>query len=400
MKKCRRLFLYCLFFLFAAGPAQAGSGGKTGAGGTVVLYDNVFNEKGKNPEIILPASGIHFAKGGLQLTGRGQLVRLNKYYSLAARLVRYHVCFSADARAVFQSDQGDFKAYVDMVHKSISIQTKPETRKQVSFLNPGHDYLVEVHRDYQAAMFKLIDLHTGASDSITVTMDGTGGERAGAVGPGFSVGLQHDYYSFGLLEGAGICVKQMTVLSKACNLLLLIYGDSITEPEGYFPTADFPASWTQLVRQQIRGKVVTSGRGGCTIKEVLERIKNELPFVKAKYVMITIGTNGGNTEQNLSTLVEYIRSQGAIPILNNIPANESGSQVPVNAVIEKVRQKYKIKGARFDKATSLHFDGAVVDKITMWHEDYDFGQIYHHPNVKGSRLMYLQTLTDIPEIYE
>src|SRR3546814_1832044 len=63
--------------------------------------------------------------------------------------------------------------------------------------------------------------------------------------------------------------------------------------------------------------------------------------------MVTIGTNGGNTEENLSELVEYIQSQGAIPILNNIPCNESGTQIPINAVIEKVRQKYGINGCKF-----------------------------------------------------
>ncbi|SDD83365.1 SGNH/GDSL hydrolase family protein [Niabella drilacis] len=372
--------------------------GQQSAGATVVLYNQVFDTAGQYPELVWPDA--RYTANGIQMRVKGQLARLNKYYSLATRLVRYRVRFSADARAVFQSDQGDFKAFVDMTRKTISIQTNPVTRKTVPFLDPGHDYLVEVHRNYQTVMLRLTDLYTGAADSIAATTDGTGGVRAGAVGPGFFAGLQHDYYCFGLAEGSEICVQQMTVLSNECDLLLLIYGDSITEPEGYFPRADFAHSWTQLIRGQAHGKVMASGRGGTTINELLDRIKNELPFIKAKYVMVTIGTNGGNTEQNLSALVEYIKLQGAIPILNNIPANESGSQVPVNALIEKVRQRYRIKGARFDKATSVGFDGAVVDKTTMWHEDYDFGQIYHHPNAKGSRLMFLQTLTDIPEIYE
>lgn len=393
----RGMLLYGLFFLFTM---RTPVSGQTRPDGTVVLYNQAFNGSGNYPDVILPVSGARFTKGGLQLNGKGQLVRLNKYYSLATRLVRYRVRFSEDAVAVFQSDQNDFKTWVDMAHKSISIHTNPEIRKRVSFLTPGHDYLVEVHRDYQTSMLKLVDLHTGNADSIMATMDGQGGVRAGATGPGFFAGLQHDDYCFGLVEGSGIRVKQMMVLSKACNVKLLLYGDSITEPEGYFPTSVFPASWTQLIRQQIGGSAISSGRGGTTINELLARIKNELPFVKARYVMVTIGTNGGNTEENLGALVEYIQSQGSIPILNNIPANESGSQVPVNAVIERVRQRYKIRGVRFDQATSMDADGAVVDKTTMWHEDYDFGQIYHHPNEKGSRLMYLQTLTDTPEIYE
>ena len=120
--------------------------------------------------------------------------------------------------------------------------------------------------------------------------------------------------------------------------------------------------------------------------------------------MVTIGTNGGNTEANLSELVEYIFAQGSIPILNNIPSNEHATQVEANLLIEKVRRKYNINGCRFDLATSLNHDGKEVDKTTMWHEDYtainNWGHYYHHPNVKGSYLMYLQTLTDTPEIYE
>lgn len=231
-------------------------------------------------------------------------------------------------------------------------------------------------------------------------MDGTGGVGAGAEGTGFYAGLQHDYYCFGLVEGTELIVKQICVSAKESDLTLLIYGDSITEPEGYFPTADFPQSWTQLIMKNISGKAMSSGRGGTTINELLERIKNELPFVHAKYVMVTIGTNGGNTEENLSELVEYIRSQGSIPILNNIPCNESGTQIPVNAMIEKIRQKYGIKGCKFDLATSVAHDGQEVDRTTMYFEDYDWGKIYHHPNVKGSLLMYTRTLVDVPEIYE
>ena len=116
--------------------------------------------------------------------------------------------------------------------------------------------------------------------------------------------------------------------------------------------------------------------------------------------MVTIGTNSGNTEQNLTELVEYIIAQGSIPILNNIPSNESNSQVEVNAMIDKIRQKYGLKGARFDIPTSLAHDGKEVDESTMWVEEYPFGSYRHHPNVKGARLMYLQTLIDVPEIYE
>ena len=109
---------------------------------------------------------------------------------------------------------------------------------------------------------------------------------------------------------------------------------------------------------------------GANIDMLLNYIKNELPFIEAKYVMVTIGTNGGNTEAKLTQLVDYIKAQGAIPILNNIPANESGTQVAESVLIGQVRSKSGINGVRFDLATSLPGNGKEVDKTTMYWEDY------------------------------
>ncbi len=366
---------------------------------TALLYNKVYNDKQQFPELVMNKVTHRFRPEGLEITDTANLVRLDRYYSLARRFVRYDIKFSADAKAVFQSDKGDFKAYVDVAAKKISIATQPVTEMSVSFLDAAHDYLIEIHRDYQRSVLRIIDVYTGESAEISATMDGEGGCGKGSVHKGFFVGRQYDYYCFGLVNGTSIIIRQLCVLSRLTDLKLLIYGDSITEPEGYFPSEDFPASWTQLILKNVNGPATSSGRGGTTIKELSERIKNELPYVKAKYVMITIGTNGGNTEKNLGELVEYIFSQGSIPILNNVPCNESGTQIQLNALIEKVRRKYKIRGCLFDIATSLDHDGKNVDKSTMYFEDYDWGKIYHHPNVKGSLLMYTRTLIDVPEIY-
>jgi hypothetical protein len=367
---------------------------------TNVLYNKSFDSRADFPELLTEKGTGQFTKEGLRITGSPGLVKLNKYYSLAERLVRYHVRFSEDCLAVFQSDKGDFKAYVDVPARQIRIATDPLMSTSVPFLDYRHDYLVEIHRYYQTSSISIIDLYTGQSAEIAATMNGTGGNGRGAVGKGFFVGRQYDYYCFGLEKGSSLTVKQICVSAMESGLSLLIYGDSITEPEGYYPRSDFPDSWTQLIMSHIKGPSMSSGRGGTTIKELLERIKNELPYIKAKYVMITIGTNGGNTEENLSELVEYILANGSIPILNNIPCNESGTQVKENALIEKIRHKYNIKGCRFDLATSLAHDGKEVDPSTMYFEDYDWGKIYHHPNVKGSLLMFTRTLVDIPEIYD
>jgi pimeloyl-ACP methyl ester carboxylesterase len=367
-----------------------------------ILYEKTFNSLPVS-DLLLNGAG-QFIAAGLNITQKGNIVKLNKFYALAERMVQYKVKFASDAKAVFKSSEGDFNAYIDVPNKRISIATNPVTEQTVDFLQGDREYLIEIYHIYQQAKVRIVDVQTGKEVAISARNDGTGGCGEGAVQPGFGVGMQWDHYCFGLESGASMLVKQMTVFALKSKVKMLIYGDSVTQPEGYFPTNDFPQSWTQLIINQLGGNAMSSGRGGGTINTVLEYIKNELPFVKTKYVMVTIGTNGGNTEANLSELVEYIKAQGAIPILNNIPSNEHGTQIEFNLLIEKVRQKYGIKGCKFDLATSLNGDGKEVDKTTMWHEDYtkinNWGHYYHHPNIKGSLQMFNRTSIDVPEIYE
>lgn len=369
---------------------------------TSVLYRAVFNSSDKYPELMIDGNNAKFTDSGLVVT-QGKSIQLNKFYSLGERLVRYHLRFSQDSKMLFESSTGDFKMVIDVPAQTLAVETKPTNWKKTTII-PSHDYLVEIRREYQLTAIRISDLVTGNVDELDIHGDGSGGVGAGAVGPHINIIHQWDKYCFGVLNGGAVTVRQLCVQSLESDLRLLMYGDSQTQPEGYFPAKDFALSWTQLVMQHVKGNAISSGRGSGNIVDVLERIRNELPFVKAKYVMVTIGANGANTEANLSELVEYIRSQGSIPILNNIASNEHGTQIEINKLIDKVRRKYRINGCRFDVATSVNRDGIEVDTTTMWHEDYsavnDWGHIWHHPNVKGSQLMYLQTLVDIPEIYD
>jgi hypothetical protein len=327
---------------------------------------------------------------------------LNKFYALAERKVQYHIKLSADAKVVFHSSEKDFSAYVDVVNKKINIATNPATEKKVPFLQGNREYLVEIYHVYQESRLRIIDVQTLEHAEISAINDGQGGVGKGALQPGFGVGMQWDYYCFGLAAGTAMQVKRITVYALKKKVKLLMYGDSITQPEGYFPSKDFPLAWTQQVIGRLNGNAMSSGRGGAQIDMVMNYIKNELPFIKADYVMVTIGTNGGNTEAKLRELVNYIKSQGAIPILNNIPSNESGTQVAENNLISKVRADLNIKGCQFDLPTSVNGGGKEVDKATMYWEDYtgSYGwQIYHHPNKSGGAKMFQQALADLPELF-
>ncbi len=340
---------------------------------------------------------------GLTVTGTTNTVKLNKFYAVAERKVQYQIRLSADAKAIFHSSEKDFNAYVDVVNKKISIATNPVTEKEVGFLKADRDYLVEIYHIYQEARLRITDVKTGQHAEVSAVNDGQGGTGKGVLQPGFAVGMQWDYYCFGLSSGTSMLVKRITVSALKKKVKLLLYGDSITQPEGYFLSKDFHLAWTQQVINQLGGNAMSSGRGGAQIDMVMNYIKNELPFIKAEYIMVTIGTNGGNTEAKLKELVNYIKSHGAIPILNNIPSNESGTQVAVNDLLAKVRSDLNIKGCRFDLPTSMDGEGKVVDKSSMYWEDYSgsYGwQIYHHPNEVGGVKMFQQTLIDVPELYQ
>ena len=401
----QKAFILCTALLSLLFPAViSGAPGRDSAP-TVVLYNEVLGTANRPADLLLPDGAAYNAQG-LRITPSEGVVKLDRYYSLAERSVRYVARFSDDAVATFGSDSKDFTAYVDMSARKFGIRlpmgfrTYTNREKAAPFLDPQHDYLVEITRNYNTMTATLTDLSTAEETGFTVTNDGGGGAGPGSINSGVRVGLLHDYYCCSLEKGTEMLLRQLCVVAAQCDYTLLIYGDSITEPDDYYPAALFDQTWVRLIIDHVKGKAAASGRGGTQIAQILSRIKNELPYVKAKYVMVTIGTNDGNTEENLSELVEYILAQGSIPILNNIPSNEHNSQVEVNAMIEKIRQKYGLKGARFDIPTSLAHDGKEVDESTMWVEEYGFGSYRHHPNVKGARLMYLQTLVDVPEIYE
>ncbi|MDR1156565.1 MAG: alpha/beta hydrolase, partial [Bacteroidales bacterium] len=277
------------------------------------LYDERL---GNMPAPALQLNGMGaYTAGGLHITGTADVVKLDKFYALAERMVQYRVRLSADARAVFRSSDNGFAAYVDVPNRRVSIATNPVTEETVDFLQGGREYTVEIYHIYQQAKVRIVDVLSGAEAEIIAVNDGSGGVGAGMVNQGFEVGMQYDHYCFGLAAGTSMLVKQIAVYALKGKVKLLLYGDSITQPEAYFPTAGFPQAWTQCIIGRLNGNAMSSGRGGGTIATVLEYIKNELPYIRAQYVMVTIGTNGGNTEANLGELVEYIRAQGAIPIL-------------------------------------------------------------------------------------
>jgi hypothetical protein len=382
--------------------SQSGGGGSDNTKKTSTqLFKKTFNsELDSNFE---GATQSNFTSDGLIVNSTQ--IKLNKYYSLTPRTVRYLCKFSSDTIAKFYSDTKDTTVTVNISAKKVNVANNEITPEGFDYsannLNGEDLQLIEISKVFNKTVVNITNMVTAEETKIEIQTSGPGGVGDGVVSERTDfVGMQHDYYCFSKESGSDFIIKEMSIVSLYSEVELLIYGDSITEQESYCPKEDYENSWVQLLVKNVKGNVISSGRGGTTIDEVLNRIKNELPYIKAKYVMATIGTNSGNTEEKLSQLIDFIVSQGSIPILNNIPCNESGTQVSVNAMIKAVREKYNINGCRFDIATSIGMDGVEVDKTKMYWENYSSSSnVYHHPNVKGSMAMFAQLKIDVPEIF-
>ena len=116
---------------------------------TTLLYHKVLNKTVPVPELVEDTGvAANYTPEGLKITGNEGTIRLDKYYSLGERMIRYHVKFSDDAIALFKSNTDDFKLSVDIAKKSISVATSPESWKMIDFLDADHEYLIEIYHSY------------------------------------------------------------------------------------------------------------------------------------------------------------------------------------------------------------------------------------------------------------
>lgn len=336
----------------------------------------------------------------------GVNLQLKKYFSIENRTASFLVDLKSDSSYGFgtrDSNGNGINTLVTLDTLDHVVQLYGFASESVPFLVGGHTYTVDLSKKYQNLTIKVTDMYTGNAFEKTYVKNGSGGAGSGAVNPDNGVPMQYDTYFCKTLVGTQMVVRQITVKCDTADVVL--YGDSITEPEAYWPTTDFPKSWTQLLIASSCKKVVTSGRSGSTITELYDRIQNELPYLGAKYCVITIGTNGGDTVENLTQLIKYIKGQDVIPILNHIPCYDNNGNTTgyktVNTIIDTVRSNESIKGCNFDLATSLAYDGDAVNTDMMWKEEYNSGAdvYYHHPNIKGSAAMIEQLRLDVPEIF-
>lgn len=392
--------IYTRFYAPGAGAfSEWQSQTKKQAGKVGVLYDKQLTN-GSASDFTGTFSVV---TGGFSITDKAIL---GKFYSIENRTVTYLCKVSSDSKVAFITapytdvSTVDASLVVDVANKTVKLNSF-ET-EACSFLAANHVLAVEMSKHYQKFGIRITDMITGDVFEKEYVNNGSGGAGSGALNPANNVPMQYDYYGCKKVSGTAVLLMRMTVKCDVADVIC--YGDSITEQEAYYPTNMFENGWTQMLINASSQKVATSGRSGTSVSKITERIKNELPYIPAKFCMVTIGTNGGNTEENLTELVEYIKSLGVVPILNHIPCyNNNGDTTgfrTVNAMIDTVRANTGVKGCNFDLPTSLAYDGQNVNTNMMFLETYSGGATYyHHPNEKGSAAMLAQLRIDVPEVF-
>ena len=148
--------------------------------------------------------------------------------------------------------------------------------------------------------------------------------------------------------------------------------------------------WAILFGQKGQSRVAFPG--------VIARLKSEASKLRPGIIMVTIGTNGNNTEEKLKEMTDLILSIGARPILNHIPmmTSVSGTKT-VNDMIDKVVASYghgTVGCCRFDVATAVGNDPAQGQDTSLFISDLI------HPNDAGHLCLMNQAKIDCPEIFQ
>src|ERR1035437_3800334 len=367
---------------------------------TNILYNKIIDTTYSDAigAFSLSSSGMTLASTGLT-----NLVSINRQYNLNYRTARYEVIFGANSRILFMTtylantfgnlctimevDCSTNKLRIYNAATTLTVLPTMISELLIPFtLVSGRKYVVEQTWNNNTNSLNIIDTVTGLSSILS---DSTGLSCR-----------QYDFYALCLYSGSSVTISKVTIRAYSAGCKLAIYGDSITD-ELYLP--DYTKGYASLKINAIGGSGCRSGRGGGSITDLMLRIVNELPYILPKYCMVMIGTNGGNTVSNLTLLVNYIKSLGVIPILNNVPSHlllvgSTWTEVAINenADIATVRTNIGIAGCLMDLATTINNAGLVTDQTLYY--NYADNQ-FIHPTSAGMLAMSLRASIDCPDIF-
>lgn len=169
---------------------------------------------------------------------------------------------------------------------------------------------------------------------------------------------------------------------------LLIIGDSFVECGN--TEVEASKSFAYMVHEMIGDKCNASGHGGATTAKVISRLRTDADIGLYKYAFLQVGSNDSaqsvtldKFKANMGTIIAFVESKGAIPILTTIPVR---ADVGNTAFIAEANQWIKETGHMYvDEYTMLTSDKLVSDGI--------------HPNEEGNQLILLALMGLIPECF-
>ena len=232
----------------------------------------------------------------------------------------------------------------------------------------GTEYRVEIGRKNRCPYVRVVNLKTSAvccDEVLTVyETDSSYGGKAGAM---------YDFPVFGTTEG--VCCFKRAFCTVSPDYDVVFIGDSITEGSG-LSVADTWAN--RVIASDYVRSGLNCGRGGGNIDNALLCVRDILPAIRPKMVVVTIGTNGGNTAAKLAALVTGIRSLGAVPVINAIPMKSTGGSPAANELILALDTLH----CRFDIATAIDNDTEQGQDSSLFQADR------LHPNAAGGTALY------------
>lgn len=251
---------------------------------------------------------------------------------------------------------------ISSAHKTVdisSIITETDTR-----------YYLEIGRHRRQIYAAVTNYRTGAR--IEATVEESGSNLI------YPAGWLYDEPTASQLSGSQAYLRNIKCYVPT-DVKVVFIGDSITE--GYGTKSD--ECWAVLCCDYF-GNSVNMGRSGATLPvHSQKQIDELLPIVKPKYVVVTIGTNGGNTASNLAKMVESIKALNAVPIVNHI-YRKTTDVTSVNNDIAALNTL----GARFDYATSIDNDLTKAQDTSLFISDK------LHLNVTGNKRVFERFIAD------
>jgi hypothetical protein len=209
----------------------------------------------------------------------------------------------------------------------------------------NHLFTIKLEKAEGPIRATIINDHTGKSIACLAGLETVPQEQessSGLVRGKSPVGRMYDSPQLFVISGAPI-IKKWYGKTWVSKPKVMFFGDSITQGTHNLPDDSFAVKCAKYF-----GDTITCGRGSGDIACCVNTVKSMVPILKPEAIVVTIGTNGGNTAlyQKFIDICEYYN---VILILNTCWACDGRSNVKtINNHIVSLGQL----GCRLDLLTS------------------------------------------------